>query len=641
METIILKKDIKNKITSLFNNENFTNEEINLILKYYLNSKDDLTEEEKKILENLYLRKIDKTDLSILKDKEITTLVSCVSFSSNEKAIYEELPIFKSLRVFKKISEIYLVYTKESKENYDKIEKDLENKEIKVIGKEVKNDKIKDIYDYIRNLAINRNITKENTILDVTLGLKMSGIALYKISAEYGITSINWKELQLPVYKEIENGYKETKIVKRIPFTTQMTIMEEPLKESAKNYENLNNALAKNEFSLISEYYKNLGMTDLEFFFSELDEILNFDIISSLDAKNFYKKVKIFLINILSYKNFTENTKKKIKDLVCTLLTIITFEEDKEGLKVNKYSWFKTSNSLNIKYKDIIDKKYYLEKINDLDDENATPKYIFIYSDNKFIKKIKNFLDEDLKEIDEELDLSKNPIYRDEIYFYLVLNYFYKKVNKKLENTLFLFIKKEISEKISKNLKNKKTFDDIITTLFDDNDILEFLSVFDLSKNFEEKLYNKITFKDNILKIYKYGITIDFTQEKDFIYHMVNKENKGILTKNNKLLSVALPLEYIFKEENKNSSQKNNMSLREEKIIDIYRENAEKKLKEFSEDTFIKTISKFKTKVVKPLNEIVKRELKKEGKESKEFIIYKTVYGKKSIEINKDFYTLI
>lgn len=634
MEKIILRQDIQDKIISLFKGENFTDREFDLILKYHLSPNGNLPEKEKKILEKLYLRQIEKTDLSILKDKNITTLVSCVSFSSNENAIYEELPIFKSLRVFKNISKIYLAYTKESKDNYEEIEKELKNENIEVIGKEIKNDKIKDIYDYVRNLAIKEIINKENTVLDVTLGLKMSGIALYKISAEYGITSINWKELQLPVYEEFENGYKEIKKTKRVPFTIQMTIMEEPLKESAKNYESLNNALERDEYNLVSEYYRNLGMLDLEFFFEELDKVLNFDTMSCLKAERFYEKIKIFLINILSYENFTENTKKKIKDFVCTLLTIMTFDGDKGGLRVNKYSWFKNPNSLNIKYKDIGNKKYNLEKV---EDEDIEPEDIYIYNDDKFVKKTKSFMDRELRDFDEdnneEMDLSKILIYRDEIYFYLVLKYFYKKINKDIKNTLFSFIKKEISKEVSKDLKNKKTLNDTAIALFDGDDSLEFLFVFDLSKDFKEKLYSSITFKDNILKIHKYDITIDFTKEEDFICRMVNGENKGILGKKNKLLAVASPLEHIFK--------KGNMTLEEEEIIDIYSENAVKKSKDFSEETFSKTISKFNTKVVKPLNKIIRRELEKEGKESKDFIIYKTVYGKKKIEINKEFYTIV
>lgn len=243
-------------------------------------------------------------------------------------------------------------------------------------------------------------------------------------------------------------------------------------------------------------------------------------------------------------------------------------------------------------------------------------------------------MDRELRDFDEdnnkEMYLSKILIYRDEIYFYLVLKYFYKKINKDIKNTLFSFIKKEISKEVSKDLKNKKTLNDTAIALFDGDDSLEFLSVFDLSKDFKEKLYSSITFKDNILKIHKYDITIDFTKEEDFICRMVNGENKGILGKKNKLLAVASPLEHIFK--------KGNMTLEEEEIIDIY---SEKKSKDFSEETFSKTISKFNTKVVKPLNKIIRRELEKEGKESKDFIIYKTVYGKKKIEINKEFYTIV
>lgn len=195
----MLREEIKNSIRSLFSKNEYSQEEIEIMLKFHLN--EALIEREQEILNELYYKKMAQQNLAITSDKKISTLVSCVSLSKIIPQDYLELPIFKSLRVFKEIKNIYLLYTNESKFNFKEISEKLEKLNIKVIGKNIKNDTIDDIYITIRELAIKGEINKENTIFDITLGLKMSGIAFYKLASERGFISINWKELQLPIYK--------------------------------------------------------------------------------------------------------------------------------------------------------------------------------------------------------------------------------------------------------------------------------------------------------------------------------------------------------------------------------------------------------------------------------------------------------
>ena len=596
MDILLSKEEIKNKIKALFEGKNLKDEDFNLILKYHLEDK-NLSFEERKKLENLYLKKIENTNLSFLKDKKIKTLVSCVSLAFYTKEdILEELPIFKSLRLFKDISKIYLLYTEESVGRYQNIEKELKEKNIEVIGKEVRNDSIESIYNYLRGLAIKEEINKDNTILDVTLGLKMSGIALYKISAEHGIPSINWKELQLPIYELKNSKYIETTKVKRIPFTTKMEIMKEPLKESIRNYERLNEALENEEYNLVAGYYKNLGLNDLEFFFEELSKVFNFNVMSSLDVEEFYKKVEIFLKRIFLYENFNESTKNKIREFILTLTAMITFDEyklkGKKGIKINRYDWSRYPNSLNILEKNIYLKSLYFSKIDDdilEEDDILEDIYVYYYDKNNKKKESKKISPD---EFELEFGIGADFIYKEEIYFYLVLKYFYKKID---NNKLFSFIKNEISKKIKKDLKNINSLEEGIKILFNENDITELINDLDITKKFKEDVTNGIYFSDNILKILKYDITIDFTKEKEFCFNKSNKRNTGILSKTNKLSSDAVLLEYIFKEPN--------MILNVEKIREIYESK-----KEITEKTLEKKLSMFNSIVIKPLNEIVKRE---------------------------------
>lgn len=635
MDILLSKEEIKNKIKSLFEGKNLKDEDFDLILKYHL-EEENLSLKEKEKLKNLYLKKVENTNLSFLKDKDIKTLVSCVSLAFYTKDnILEELPIFKSLRLFKNISKIYLLYTEESIGKYQNIEKELKNKNIEVIGKEVRNDSIESIYNYLRGLAIKEEINKDNTILDVTLGLKMSGIALYKISAEHGIPSINWKELQLPIYRLENNNYIETEKVKRIPFTTKMEIMKEPLKESIRNYERLNEALENEEYNLVAGYYRNLGLNDLEFFFEELSKVFNFNVMSSLDVEEFYKKIKEFLKKIFLYENFNESTKNKIREFILTLTAMITFDEyklkGKRGVKINRYDWSRYPNSLNILEKNIYLKSLYFSKI---DDDILEDVWIYDYDENdeeRVHKKIS------IDEFELDFDAEVNFIYKKEIYYYLVLKYFYKKTDN--NNKLFSFIKSEMSKKVKKDLKEINSLEEAVEILFEENESDELINYLNITEKFKEDVTNGIYFSDNILKILKYDITIDFTKEKEFCFNKSNKRNTGILSKTNKLSEDAILLEHIFKEPN--------MTLDMKKIKIAYGDIKEKTLE--------KKLSIFKSKVIDPLNEIVKRELRNKGKIEKEFIKYdsvnklKQVYlsksnsikDKRKIEVNKDFYVML
>ena len=316
----MIREEIKSKIESLFSTEKYSEEEFEIMLKFHLNEL--LIEREQEILNELYYKKIAQQKLAILSDKKIYTLVSCVSLSKILPQDYLELPIFKSLRVFKEIKNIYLLYTNESKFNFKEISEKLKRFNINVIGKAIKNDTIDDIYTTIRDLAIKGEINKENTIFDITLGLKMSGIAFYKLASERGFISINWKELQLPIYNynEKNSSYEETNFGKRIPLTVTLELLKEPLKESMKTYTMLNEALENKEYNVVSSHFKNIGNDDISFFFEKLAQLFTFENISSLNYKKFFNGVEEFLKNIFLYPNFTDFTKERIKEFLASLL---------------------------------------------------------------------------------------------------------------------------------------------------------------------------------------------------------------------------------------------------------------------------------------------------------------------------------
>lgn len=622
----MLREEIKNSIKSLFQTNEYSDEEFNIMLKFHLN--ETLIEEEQERLNNLYYKKIAQQNLTITSDKKIHTLISCVSLSKIIPHDYLELPIFKSLRVFKDIKNIYLLYTKESEFNFKEICKKLAEANIRVIGKAIKNDTIDDIYITIRELAIKGEIDKDNTIFDITLGLKMSGIAFYKLASERGFISINWKELQLPVYSFDEklSVYKELNFGKRIPLTVTLELMKEPLKESIKTYTMLNEALNNKDYSVISSHFKNIGNDDISFFFENLAQLFTFENITSLDYKNFFNEVEKFLKKIFLYPSFTDFTKDKIKDFLASLLVLISYEQkDKKTLIQREFSWISNSN--------FYFPFAYIEKqgINFINQEadNSNITTLLKYKDDKLIEKIS------LKEID---DFEGEIYYKKEIYFYLVLEYFYSKIKDIESNSFLQFLKKNILKEFAINssgkneLVNRLTLDDFVKIIFykcdlenleDYNNediklIKEALRFFNICEVFKEDPTREIELKDYTLKILKYNIEINLIEEEE-MKEAFNKKRK-------KLQAFAQPIVNFI------NNAKDNFKLTEENIYDYdIEENREKTLNGLKKD-----FSRFKTKVVLPLNSIISRELEKRDIHLEEFIIFNS--RERSFTINNNFY---
>lgn len=622
----MIREEIKSKIESLFSTEKYSEEEFEIMLKFHLNEL--LIEREQEILNELYYKKIAQQKLAILSDKKIYTLVSCVSLSKILPQDYLELPIFKSLRVFKEIKNIYLLYTNESEFNFKEISEKLKRFNINVIGKAIKNDTIDDIYTTIRDLAIKGEINKENTIFDITLGLKMSGIAFYKLASERGFISINWKELQLPIYNynEKNSSYEETNFGKRIPLTVTLELLKEPLKESMKTYTMLNEALENKEYNVVSSHFKNIGNDDISFFFEKLAQLFTFENISSLDYKKFFNGIEEFLKNIFLYPNFTDFTKERIKEFLASLLVLISFEQkDRKTLIQREFSWLNNSEFyFPFTY---IQKQgvYFINQEADILDITTLLKY----RDDKLIERV------DVEDID---DFEEEIYYKKEIYFYLVLEYFYSKIKDRESNSFLQFFKKSILKEFGISLSGKSdlisrlTLDDFIKIIFykcdlesledyDKEDIqliknaLNFLNICEV---FKEDPTKEIELKDYTLKILKYNIEINLLEE-DEMKEAFNKRGK-------KLQAFAQPIVNFI------NSTNINFKLTEKNIyeydIDENREKTSKGLK--------KDFSRFKTKVVLPLNSIVDRELKKRGIISEEFINFNS--RERAFTINSDFY---
>lgn len=594
---MLKRNEINKMLENLLAEGKYSENEINLAADYHLGEL-DLQCDEKKKLDRLYLNRIEhekekiKNQLGDLSG--FTTLVSLVSFSkSNINDVMTELPIEKSLRVFENIDKVYLFYTLESKEIFKNIASLIvkKNKRVNVEGIEIKVDRVEDIYVPLKNLILQNLITREKTIFDITLGIKMPGIGIYRLAVERGIISINWKEIQLPKYKKEENKYKEITGVERVPLTTTLDVMQEPLKTSLKNKELINEALEKEEYQTVAGHYERMGMEDLSFFFNELGEVFSFENMMIVNPKAFYKKVGIFLERIYENKRFEITTLNKIKNFI-TLMTALYIDGNvEENLK--EYKWYKKKNWLKIKEEDIDGIAYKLEKNSDTDFN----------------------------------------IYKNEIYYYIVLKYYLKKLGKKnFNNPVVLAIKEEIIENIEdgKNLKKADTLAEIREAFFneDEENIKDILDVLDIGKEFREKTSSNISFNNNILNIEKYGVVIDFNSEKELVHKLSLARSKPLI-------------ELLNREDEEKFLSEKELFIILTNICTYDRNNLEELIPEDYQDKkgyYTKVKSKMK-KVIDMFNQIVIKKLEENKRTPKEFFILKKKEDV-ALEINEEFYKI-
>lgn len=493
-KNVFSKEEIKKQIKNIIGDAK--EDEIKLIFKYHLNldgykkyySEKNVkvfSEEEKEKIDKLYLNKIEKAKTEFILDrKEIKELISMVSLAPifDEKLPILELPIEKSLRVFNNVKTIYLIYSLESESRFKEIRDKIERKypNVKVIGKEIEND-ITKIYKYLKELYNKKAINSMTTLLDLTNGMKLSSIAIYKFAVEKNVKVINWIEKQLSKYKILEgkeNFFEELDSSERIPFSLTLEIMKEPIVETRKSQKSLNIAFEHQDYEIVKSFYESLEEEDRVFFFEQLNEFINFETISSLSSDLFYEKARSFIKNIFLYKNFNSATKEKIKNFLMILIALAFYENNGETYIDNEF-W----------------------KINEDDDSYKLKK---IGIDTETFLEIPPFF------VTEE-----GETFRDEAYYYLVIKFFKNKIAvEKNAKKILEFLKINIF----KDLKNEKikNFDDLLKILLKNKSekVIEYLEYLNIEEKFIEEITSEIKLKDGILKIEKLGIEFDLSKDK-------------------------------------------------------------------------------------------------------------------------------
>ena len=599
MDRLEMEKEIEDNIKGIGykNDDNSLSEEGQILKNIYsteLKLDTSLTQNEKykEDLISLYINRIENENINVnfQKDK-IRTLISTVSFTKINDNILDELPIEKSLRIFNNIKNIYLFHTKAATEYYLKIKEKLTKKGYKVIGEEI-DETLTEIRKYLHKI-LREELNKDEIIVDITAGIKISSISMYKFAVENGIRAINWKEIQLPRYK---NNYEKDERTDRLVFSTKLEILKEAMEESRQILTDINESLDREEYLTLARYYNKLDRKDEAFFFEKLAKVFNFETFLALDPDNFYEKVKLFLDEILSYKYFDKNINEKIKSFI--LLLKIISDTDEEGTFSQKFlSQDEDSDFM---------RNYYKEEMKS-----------FKITDEDFIDYSL------LTENEEDITFKKR-----ELYFYLVLKFLERKYsNTNLKENILDSIKEKILEnlKTSELEKIKISFKIFYENLFEkyNTDLKDILNLFDIKEKFKEILTKPATFLDkNTFRIEDYNIEINFLKDKEF-----EREKKD--KKTNKIVSIAKVNEKFFKEMLKVLVDKYSVKRSELEKMEYFKEHVDKT----KNSTFDTKTSGFRD-FSRRLNEAIRRKI---GQEVDDFIIIEDLKDDVLYKINEKF----
>lgn len=606
MNRLEMEKEIEDNIKGIGykNEDNTLNEEGKILKDIYsteLKLETNLINNEKyrEKLTKIYINRIEKQKININFQKEkITTLISTVSFTKINDNILDELPIEKSLRIFNNIKNIYLFHTKAAIENYLKIKEKLTKNGYNVIGEEV-DETLTEIKKYLHKI-LREELNKDETIVDITPGIKISSISMYKFAVENGIRAINWKEIQLPRYKT--NTYEKEERTDRIVFSTRLEILKEALEESRQILTDINDALDREEYAILARYYDKLDRKDEAFFFENLAKLFNLENFLALDSENFYKQLKEFLDNILSYRNFDKNISDKIRPFILLLKVISDTDED---------------GKFDEKFLDKDDDSDFL--MNYYEEEMKNFKIV----DGDFVDYSLLMEDQDQEDQDQE-DNSQKFLKKRELYYYLALKFLERKyTDTNLEGNILESIKGKVLEhlktsefeKFEEELeRNGISFEIFYENLFEkynsEGDLKDILNLFNIKEKFKEILTKPATFVDeNIFRLEDYNIEIDFQKDTEINHKVYREILKRLLeTKNYSIKKTDLKKMEYFKELNKKDGKK--------------------------VSTFETKISTFKNKFCKKLNKAIRRKI---GEEVEDFIMVEELKNDTLYKINEKF----
>lgn len=566
----------------------------------WIPKKQKIIPEEEKFLERGYEDLIKKEREKISGEIDINKVKVIVSaFSLSPKnSLLEEFPFEKDLRIFDNVEKIYLFYTKETENKFNEYKKNCKFKE-KIEGIEIDGREVNETYEKLKELVLKNKVNKENTVLDMTLGMKTISIAFYRIAVERQIKAINWNEKFLSSYTQIsENEFEENEKgpTPRIALSAKLSLMRDPIKESTRIESTINNNIKKGNFEVVRNLYELNGNNNMAYFYKELNTIFSIDkIIEYNDLEKFYEDVEKILDKILDRsKEFTSTEIFKTRKAVAYLANLTwIFSNRKKGKESNfklvESDFFENDYADFKRYSETVDdevnskdREDSLKKI-DLDNWNDSLEEIMIYLKFKYI------------------------ILNDKPFFY-----FEKIINDMKKSQISKSIVEKLKEYIQKvkNKNEKVLLKKIYEFIFSNkDDCYQKIRKYDMESTLLEILESKLSFKNGILIL---PIKLEYNLEEFNLKIDFNKEKK--LIKILRLRDHRIPIKYepIHELLGKIEKKGYDSEVKSDRIKEIFNPNRVK--------NFDQNITKFKN-VVRDINEVINKKLideaEKEGKKIK------------------------
>ncbi|VTX93319.1 hypothetical protein [Fusobacterium periodonticum] len=605
-------KDIEQKLRALGYSDE---KDLEILKKYYFQLLQEgtrpndikISKDEQEKLSEIYKKRIEneknKVDTeNIIDSNKIKVVISTVSLANVSSNILEELPLEKTLRLCENVKNVYLFYSNEASEKFKLIKEKLNNKNIEVNSKMTDKEKLTSenivsmrafLFDTLKVLK-EKGIKEDEILIDLTVGMKLASIAMYKIAVENGIKIVNWKEIYFSKYKKNEDEeYSLSNESFRIVFSAMFEIIKEILAENKQMLLDINASIKRKEYQTVVSLYKKLDRKNEELFFKEISELFNKDLFLELNVGKFSNKLKDFVETILAHKEFPEYFKEKIKNLMIYLQIVSDFDvkdlEDynKEFVKELKlkYEEYKDKNSEDADVSDFL-VEYYSKKMKNL---GITDEDLEILT---FDEELLSDIEETLEEEDEIYYLPETYSLKN-LYLYLVgIN-----IAEPLLNVKKILFTDEIKKVAKKSIYEKLFFETDLESyyekkLFEENKeqyerIKNLISLNDLL----EKVDNSLTYENSILKISKYDIVINLEKEgiklNDFHEAVMDLLLKEEILTNDKLRSLGESITETTFNKYKSIFNKSIVAKLNEIIVRKLRENNYLKMDE-TED-FIKT----------------------------------------------------
>jgi len=605
-------KDIEQKLRALGYSDE---KDLEILKKYYFQLLQEgtrpndikISKDEQEKLSEIYKKRIEhekkKVDTeNIIDSNKIKVVISTVSLANVSSNILEELPLEKTLRLCENVKNVYLFYSNEASEKFKLIKEKLNNKNIEVNSRMTDKEKLTSenivsmrafLFDTLKVLK-EKGIKEDEILIDLTVGMKLASIAMYKIAVENGIKIVNWKEIYFSKYKKNEDEeYSLSNESFRIVFSAMFEIIKEILAENKQMLLDINASIKRKEYQTVVSLYKKLDRKNEELFFKEISELFNKGLFLELNVGKFSNKLKDFVETILAHKEFPEYFKEKIKNLMIYLQIVSDFDvkdlEDynKEFIKELKlkYEEYKDKNSEDADVSDFL-VEYYSKKMKNL---GITDEDLEILT---FDEELLSDIEETLEEEDEIYYLPETYSLKN-LYLYLVgIN-----IAEPLLNVKKILFTDEIKKVAKKSIYEKLFFETDLESyyekkLFEENKeqyerIKNLISLNDLL----EKVDNSLTYENSILKISKYDIVINLEKEgiklNDFHEAVMDLLLKEEILTNDKLRSLGESITETTFNKYKSIFNKSIVAKLNEIIVRKLRENNYLKMDE-TED-FIKT----------------------------------------------------